>query len=173
MVNPAAVVKKRLAAVSAVWALAVSGAAFTLFFLQTGLDLHRHGRPGSIVAILAAVGLVYGTAVVTAIGAAAWSLSRLFGGSTTAGWSVKAFALGYSPALVYASLGLLANLAFGWNTAIAFGVTGMLWALGPMIAAIKEMTAQKVSVSIVIATLCGGLLLLGWSLLSLGIGWTG
>lgn len=169
-INPAAVLKQRLAGVSSIWALSVSGAAFTLFFLQTGLDLFRTGKPGSVVAILAAVGLVYGTAVVAAIAAAAFTLTRLFGGTRSIGWSIKAFALGYSPALIYATLGLLANTAFHWKTAIAFGVTGMLWALGPMIAAIKEMTGQMIGVSIVIATLCGGLLLVGWSVLSLGIG---
>jgi len=170
MVNPAAVLKQRLAAVSSVWALGVSGAAFTLFFLQTGLDLYRNGKPGSLVAILAATGLVYGTVVVAAIAAAAFLLTRLFGGVRQLGWSIKAFAMGYSPALIYAAFGLVANAAFQWRTAIAFGVTGMLWALGPMVSAIKEMTDQKAGLSIIIATLCGGLLLLGWSLLSLGIG---
>lgn len=170
MVNPAGVLKRRMASISFVWALAVSGTAFTLFFLQTGLDLYRNGKPGPLVVVLASIGLIYGTVIVAAIAMVAWQLTRLFGGTKSIDWSVKAFALGYSPALIYATLGLLVNAIFHWKTAIAFGVTGMLWALGPMIAAIKEMTDQKTGVSMVIATLCGGLLLLGWSVLSLGIG---
>ena len=170
MVNPAGVLKKRIVSVSFVWALAVSGTAFTLFFLQTGLDLNRNGKPGPLVVVLASIGLIYGTVIVAAIAMVAWQLTRLFGGAKSLDWSIKAFALGYSPALIYATLGLLVNAIFHWKTAIAFGVTGMLWALGPMIAAIKEMTDQKTALSMVIATLCGGMLLLGWSLLSLGIG---
>lgn len=170
MVNPAGVLKRRLAAVSPVWALFVSGLAFTLFFLQTGLDLHRSGESAGTVAVLAGVGLLYGTVAVAAIAIFAWLLSQLFGGDKSADWSVKAFALGYSPALIYTSLGLVANLAFGLNTAVVFGVTGMLWALGPIVAAVKEMTGQRTTPSIIIATLCGGLLLFGWWLLTVTIG---
>jgi hypothetical protein len=170
MVNPAGVLKKRMAAVSPIWALAVSGSAFTIFFLQTGLDLFRNGRSGAFVAVMAFTGLVYGTVVVSAVAVIAWQTTRLFGGTRSIDWSIKAFALGYSPALIYAGIGLLVNVILQWNTSIAFGVTGMLWALGPMVAAIREMTEQKVALSIVVATICGGLLLFGWSLLSVGIG---
>lgn len=169
MVNPAGVLKKRMASISPIWALGVSGLAFTLFFLQTGLDLHRNGQSLLVIPVLSLVGLFYGTAVVTLIALLAWLLSRPFGGEKPTGWSIKAFALGYSPALIYSLLGLPFNLIFHWNTAIAFGVTGMLWALGPMVATIRELTGQKIGVSVIVASVCGGLLLLGWSLLSMGI----
>ena len=169
MVNPAGVLKKRMAGISPIWAMAVSGLAFTLFFLQTGMDLHRNGQSLLIIPVLALIGFFYGTAVVSGIAVLAWLLSRPFGGQRPIGWSIKAFALGYSPALVYTVMGLPLNLIFHWNTAIAFGVTGMLWALGPMVATIRELTGQKISVSILVASISGGLLLLGWSLLSMGI----
>ena len=67
---------------------------------------------------------------------------------------------------MYGLLGLLANLLLGWNTALAFGITGVLWALGPMLAAVKELTAGKTWVSIVVSTVCGALVLLGWAWVS-------
>lgn len=170
MINPAAVLKRRMAAVSPVLALSISGLAFTLFFLQTGLDLSRNGSPQSTAYILVVAGATYGTAAVSLIATLAWLQTQLFGCEKTLGWSIKAFALGYSPSLIYASFGLVANLAFGLNTAVAFGVTGMLWALGPMVSTIREMTGQRMGTSIVLATFSGGLLLYGWWLLSILVG---
>lgn len=67
-----------------------------------------------------------------------------FGGKSGGlGEAVRAFALAYSAALVYVVIGLLFNLFFGWNTAVAFGVTGVLWALGPMIAVLKGMVGGR------------------------------
>jgi len=64
-------------------------------------------------------------------------------------------------------VGLIFNLAAGWNTAIAFGVTGVLWALLPVIAILREMTGEKLGVSLAISTLCGGLILCGWALVGI------
>ena len=79
------------------------------------------------------------------------------------GEAVRAFALAYSAALVYVVIGLLFNLFFGWNTAVAFGVTGVLWALGPMIAVLKGMVGGRSWPATLLATACGLMVLLGWA----------
>ncbi len=62
MVNPAGVVRQRLDKAAWPWALAVSGTAFTLFFLQTALDMTRSGRSSVLgAAALTFTGLIYGT----------------------------------------------------------------------------------------------------------------
>ena len=66
---------------------------------------------------------------------------------------------------VYAFFGLVMNVAFGWNTALAFGVTGVLWAIGPMIATLREMLGGRIEPSVVLATILGGLTLFGWAFL--------
>jgi hypothetical protein len=173
-VNPGAALKGAFTEVSPPFALGVSGAAFGLFFLQTGLDLLRAGQPtlprlalsGPVGVVgLCLLGILYGTLGVAFVAGIAWALTRPIGGTFALGWTVRAFALGYSPALVYALLGVIANVALGWNTAVAFGVTGVLWALGPMIAALREMLGGRVGVSVALATLCGGLVLYGWAFL--------
>jgi len=165
MMNPGGMLKSRMEAYGWPWALLVSGTAFFLFFLQTGLDLARAGHADTVrVASLAAIGLAYGTIGVVVLGALAWLLARPFSADAgTAGWVIRSFGLGYAPALVYGVLGLSANLFLGWNTAVAFGITGALWALGPMTATVREMITDKPWVSATLATFCGGLLLFGWA----------
>jgi hypothetical protein len=166
MVNPGGVLKGMLHQVAPPLALGVSGLAFCLFFLQTGLDMNRVGSGNLLgAATLAGIGLVYGTAGVAFVAALAWLVSRPLGGTGTLGWTVRAFGLGYSPTLVYVVLGVLANLVLGWNTSLAFGVTGVLWALGPMVATLREILGGRIMPSIVLATVCGGALLLGWTLI--------
>lgn len=137
-----------------------------LFFLQTGLDLFRGGSGFIRVIELAIVGAVYGTVGVGLLAGIAWLGSKSANGTCTYGWTVRAFGLSYSPTLVYVVFGLAANVLLGWNTSVAFGITGALWAMNPMNAAIKEMTAGKTGVSIALTSVCGGLLLLGWGLIS-------
>jgi hypothetical protein len=96
----------------------------------------------------------------------AWLLARPFGGEEPVGWAVRAFGLAYAPALIYAGLGVVANIALGWHTALAFGVTGVLWALGPMIVAIRRMTGERTGISVLIATVCGALMLALWAVIA-------
>lgn len=167
MINPGQVLAQRMANVSWPFALAVSGGAFTLFFLQTGLDRARVGTGGAArTAILAVTGALYGTAGVALIGFVAWGLSRAFGGNHPTDWAIRALALSYGSTLVYAVFGLFFNIFLGWNTSVAFGVTGVLWALGPMIAVFKELSGGKTGGSILLATVCGGLVLFGWAALA-------
>ena len=80
---------------------------------------------------------------------------------------IRAFALAYSATLIYAAMGLMFNLFFGWNTAVAFGVTGVLWALAPMISVLKGMVGGRGWPATVLATVCGLMVLAGW----VRVGW--
>jgi hypothetical protein len=173
-VNPGAALKGALAEVSPMFALGVSGTAFGLLFLQTGLDLLRVGQPtlpllaltGPLGVVgLCLLGVLYGTLGVSILGAIAFSITRPFGATLALGPTVRAIALGYSPALFYALLGVVANVLLGWNTAVAFGVTGLLWALGPMIATLRAMLGGQTRLSVILATVLGGIMLLGWAFL--------
>ena len=62
-------------------------------------------------------------------------------------------------------LGLLFSLVFQWNTSVAFGVTGLLWATGPLIASVREMSRENTALAVIVATVCSALLLLGWAIL--------
>ena len=168
MIDPGGQLKSRLAETCFAVALGISGMAFLLFFLQTGIDRMHDGQINSLqVTVLGFIGLVYGTVGVAIIGLVGWLGARIFGSKGSIGETIRAFGLAYCPTLVYAAIGLLFNLLFGWNTAVAFGVTGLLWALGPMVAALKEMVGGRSGVAAVLATVCGLLVLLGWSRLGM------
>ncbi|MDO8690322.1 MAG: hypothetical protein Q7R39_10005 [Dehalococcoidia bacterium] len=166
MFNPGVVLKSSMARVPPHFALAVSGLAFGLFFLQTALDMARGGHAGvSQVISTAIAGALYGSIGIALISIVAWVFSLPFGAKRSVGWSMRAFALGYSPALIYAAIGIVFNVFLGWNTAVAFGVTGALWAMGPMLATVREMLDGRIGPSVILCTVCGGLVLFGWSLL--------
>lgn len=166
MFNPGALLQEQLSTVKWPLALLIPGLAFLLFFMQTGLDQIKEGYFYSEdLLALAMFGLLYGTLGVIFISMVAWGGSRLFGGNSTITDAIRLFALAYSPTLIYVVLGIFANLMFDWRTAVAFGVTGVLWAIGPMIVSLRQMTAGKTAASVVLATVCGALSLLGWSIL--------
>jgi hypothetical protein len=166
MFNPGQVIKGRMDNVSWPWAYAISGSAFFLFFLQSGLDLLRAGKAGPLqVILLTLAGGCWGTLGIGGMAAVAWVLCRPFGTPHSFSWTLRSFALGYSPALIYTALGLLANILLGWNTALAFGATGVLWSLGPNIAVLREMLAARLLPSALLATFFGAATLLVWGLL--------
>ena len=117
---------------------------------------------------LALYGAAYGTAGIAAIGLVAWALSKFIGGDQPPGWVIRAVALSYSSGLVYGAAGLVFNLFFKWNTSVAFGVTGVLWALGPMMAVFRNLSKGKIAGSVALASICGALVLLGWGSLATG-----
>lgn len=166
IINPGEVVKNQMVKIPWPYSLMISGLTFSLFFLQTGLDMMRNGQIGiSIVILITMLGLVYGTAGIALLAVLVWALSQAAKRNITMGWTISSFALGYSPAFVYALSGLIFSLAWGWRTAVAFGVTGVLWALRPTLFTIKQMSGERVAFSIAMTTLCGAILLVGWSLL--------
>jgi len=165
ILSPAQVVRGALDQVPWPVSLGISGLAFTLFFLQTGLDMHRVGTASTGAAVgFTFLGLAFGTAGVAVTAAVAWAASRTLGCERSLQWAVCSFCLGYTPTLIFVVVGLVFNLVAGWNTAVAFGVTGVLWALYPTLATVREMTGQKLGASLVISTVCGALILCGWAL---------
>ena len=166
IINPGEVIKKQMSTVPWPFSIGVSGLAFMLFFTQTGLDMMRSGQIeiGTMV-IISILGILYGTAGVAIIAAIAWAITKMAGNKYTMGWTISSFALSYSATLVYSIMGLIFSLWLGWQTAVAFGVTGVLWALRPTIYIVRQMTGDRAWLSVAVATLCGALLLLGWAFL--------
>jgi len=87
VVSPGQVLARSMSEISWPFALGVSGAAFALFFFQTGLD-RSHVNTLTMVrsALLALLGTVYGTVGIAAIGLVAWALSKFIGGDQQPGW---------------------------------------------------------------------------------------
>ncbi|MCL5735332.1 MAG: hypothetical protein M1274_07035 [Actinobacteria bacterium] len=168
ILNPGQVVKNALQNVPLPFCLGISALAFTLFFMQTGLDMRRVGTAGTGRAIaFTFLGLGLGTIGVAAVAAIAWAAARLLGSERSLQWTVRGFSLAYTPTLIFVVIGLIFNLAGGWNTAIAFGITGALWALYPLLSIIKELTGEKLVASLVLATVCGALILSVWAALGI------
>lgn len=149
-----------------VFSLCIPGLAFTLLFLQAGLDLNRiMARSPAGVVGFTFLGALYGVAGIALVAAAAWAFARAMGGSRSFDWTLRACGISYTPSLIYAACGLFFNAAFGWNTAAAFGVTGLLWSIAPLTSVGREMLGDRLGLSIALATVCGGLLLFGWALI--------
>lgn len=166
MLNPGAVLKKTVSKIPWPFSLSISALAFMLFFMQTGLDLMRIGlKDIKFVLLLSFEGFLFGSVGIALLAVIAWGLTKVFKGNKSIGWAISAFGLGYCSTLIFTILGLFFSLVLHWNTSVAFGVTGVLWATGPMIASIKEMSRGSTTLSVIVATICSGLLLLGWSLL--------
>jgi hypothetical protein len=165
MFNPRQVMDNLLPPVTTPIALCISGLAFLLFFLQTGMDMHNLGKTIG----LSLMGLGYGVFGVSCIAAIAWLCCRPFGNHKTVFWAAGAFGLSFSPALIYLVIGLIFNVFFGWNTALVFGVTGVLWSLPGMITAIQEMLPNRTLASIILATLCCSVLIFGWTWLGAAV----
>jgi len=173
-VDPGSLIRDRFAETRFASALLVSGVAFMLFFLQTGIDRARDGQlDAGGIALLSLVGLVFGTAGISMTAVVGWAGARLMGGSGKLGEAIRAFALAYSATLIYTAMGLAFNLILGWNTTVAFGVTGVLWALGPMISVLKGMVGGRGWPATLLATACGLMVLVGWARIGWLAGWLG
>lgn len=162
--DPGEAVRQQLETVPILQTLAIPAMAFALFFLQTGLDRARGGTLDAAgVGVLVLAGLVFGTAGLAAIAGLGWGVIRALGGRASPGMALRAFTLSYATTLISVLLGLAFNLAFGWNTAIAFGATGVLWALGPMSGAIRQMLGGRLWPAIAVSSLCGLAVLFAWA----------
>jgi len=149
--------------------LAVSGAAFLLFFLQTGMDRVHAGTATPLLASgLALLGLVGGTLGIATLATATWGLSRVLGGNRPWSWALRAFGMAYAPALVYGLFGLAARLALGWNTAVSFGLSGLLWSLLPLMAVHESLAGGSRLAGVLLTLFSGGLVLAAWAWLAAG-----
>jgi hypothetical protein len=167
MLDPGGVLRDMLGDVSAAFSLCIPGLAFTFLFLQAGLDLHRIGMKSSAGVVgLTFLGALYGVAGIALVAAVAWAATRALGSDRSLDWTLKSFGIGYTPSLIYAACGLFFNAALGWNTAATFGVTGLLWSMSPLMSTGREMLGERLGLSVVLATVCGGLLLFGWALIA-------
>ena len=151
-------------------ALAIPGIAYMLLSLQAGFDLQRAGVAvdGARLVLLLGKGALLGTAGIALVAVFAYAVLRAVGSAVTAGAAIRAFGVAHAIPLLYAVCGMVLNLAFGWNTALACGVTGLLWALGPLMANLRELSGGKSWLAVALSTLTGGLLLFAWASLGLG-----
>jgi hypothetical protein len=166
ILDPGRVMKSALQDVPWPFCLSVSGLAFAVFFLQTALDMHRAGTAGQRdIIVYSLLGLGLGTIGVLVVAGIAWSVARAFSAARPFLWTVRAFGLAYSATLIYALIGIILNLAAGWNTGVAFGITGALWAFYPLLGIAKELTGDRLGLSLVLTTVCGGLVLSVWAVM--------
>ncbi len=164
MVNPAGTLKNAMLHTKWYFSVGISALAFGLFFGQTGLDLYKTGQKGTEFVLLSgAAGIAYGLLAIPLIGFFLWTVLKLSRTERKMKETVSSFCLSYSGTLIYGIAGLAFSLVLGWKTSVAFGVTGVLWAIGPMIVTIRELTGGKNSLSIPLATVVGGVVLLSWS----------
>ena len=164
MINPASVLKSLISKTKWQFSLIVSGLAFSLFFLQTGIDLFRTGQKTfSNILILSGAGLIYGVLCIPLISSLMWLILKAGKSDKNLVQTIAVFCMSYSGSLIYGIIGLGFSLAMGWKTAVAFGVTGVLWAIGPMIISVRELTGGKNSLSIPIATLFSLVVLFSWA----------
>lgn len=161
--DPAGLIARHLDGLGVLPALAVSGLAFGTISLQAALDLARTSAwDSSALTLLVLRGTLLGTVGVALVAVVAWVLSRPFAASQGLGWTVRAFGGAYGNALVYGLFGLALNLFLGWNTAVSCGVTGLLWALGPLFVAVRELAGGRGAVAALLSGISGALLLIGW-----------
>lgn len=164
MINPAGALR---GAFASRWYLsaAVSALAFLLFFVQTGLDLYKTGQKElDFVFLSAGAGVFYGLVMIPLVGAVMWVILKAAKTDKSLMQAISAFCLSYSGALIYGVLGIVFSLALGWKTSVAFGVTGVLWAIGPMMFTIRELTGGKNVLSVPLATAVSAVVLISWSL---------
>jgi len=166
MINPAGVMKKTLRGTKWYLSIGVSALAFGLFFIQTGLDLYKTGQKGFwFVLFCLVIGILYGMLAIPLFAVVIWLVLKVTKADITMLETISAFCLSYSGALIYGLIGIIFSIALGWNTSIAFGVTGVLWAIGPMMYTIRELTGGNHKLSIPISSLIGVIVLLSWSTL--------
>lgn len=164
MINPASVLKSLISKSKWQFSLIISGLAFALFFLQTGLDLFRTGQKTfSHILILSGTGLIYGAIIIPLVASFMWLILKAGKSEKSLFQTISVFCMSYSGALIYGVIGLGFSLSMGWKTAVAFGVTGVLWAIGPMIVSVRELTGGKNSLSIPIATIFSLIVLVSWA----------
>lgn len=166
MISPAGALKSALSGKCWYLSIIVSVLAFGLFFLQTGLDLYKTGQKDfSFVFVALGTGAAYGLVVIPLVAMFIWIILKAARIEETMFQVVSAFCLSYSGALIYGIIGTIVSLTLGWKTAVAFGVTGVVWAVGPMMYTIRELTNGKTFLSIFISAVVGLAVLVSWGYL--------
>lgn len=162
MFNPSAFIENYLQNASFVFALLISGSAFGLFFLQTGLDLYRTGQKNlQFVYTIAGIGFLYGALVIPFFGVLIWSFFKIARSKSSFKQVLTAVCLSYSGLLFYSIFGIVFSLLLNWRTSIAFGVTGAVWSIGATIATIRKLS-KNTALSIFLAIVFGSAVLFSW-----------
>jgi hypothetical protein len=164
MINPSTALRN---AFSSKWYISasVSAVAFCLFFLQTGLDLYKTGQKGRDFVIMSGgVGIAYGFLIIPILAAVVWVILKVAKTDKSLVESISAFCLSYSGALIYGVLGIIVSVTLGWRTSVAFGITGVLWAISPMIMTIRDLSGGKNFLSVFVATIVCAAVLISWSI---------
>lgn len=165
MISPGTAIKSAASGIPWFFSVSLSALAFGLFFVQTALDLYKTGQKGlGFVVYSSLAGILYGALIIPLLGTLVWLILKLFKTKKDCKWAISTFCLSYSGALIYGVLGLAFSLLFSWKTSVAFGITGVLWAIGPMMLTVRTMTGGKNKVSILISTCVSIIVLLSWSI---------
>ncbi len=164
MMRPMEMVNGKIDSIPWMFSLLVSGTAFALFFLLTGLDLMKTGQKG-ILFVLASViaGVVYGVLVIPLFGAFGWLVMKVFKTDKTLTWTIRSICMSYGSALIYGLVGLVFSIFFSWKVSIAFGLTGVLWAIGPMFYTFRKMSRENMAISLILSTVIGAAVIYSWS----------
>lgn len=166
MMNPKSAIDKGLKQFPWFVSLAISGMAFTTFFLQTALDLYKTGQEDlPYVLLLSGLGLGFGAIVIPILGLVVWPLIKLKKGELQLTECISMMCLSYSATLIYGIVGLGFSLILGWRTAIAFGATGVLWSLGPLMVSLRTASKGDTVMAVILTTLVGAGVLFAWQAL--------
>jgi len=161
--NPAALSEEEINKISFAAVIGVSGLTYSLFFLQTGLDQKKAGTKTLVEAfILALKGLGIGTIGLVGLSCLVFLIMKIFNRKVSLKVIIKSFALSYITPLISLFFGLLLNIFLGVNTALAFGVSGVLWSLNPIFRVIRKYTNDNVNLALSISTVAGLLILFTW-----------
>lgn len=166
MISPRNALKHTVSKFPWGYSIVVSTMAFGLFFFLTGFDLYKTGQKGINFTIMSlGAGVLYGGIIIPAISVLTWVLLKTIKSKIKITFAISSFCLSYCGMLIYCVFGLVFTLILGWKVSIAFGVTGILWSIGPMVMAIREMSNGKDHINIFIATLVSCFTLITWTLL--------
>lgn len=166
MMNPKAAIDAGLKKFPWFFSLGISGLAFCTFFLQTGLDLYKTGQEAfDYVLMQSALGLGFGAIAIPITGILVWPLLKLKKGELSLTETISLMCLSYSATLVYGLIGLGFSLILGWKTAIAFGATGVLWSMGPLMISLRSASKGDTVMAVILTSLVGAGILFAWQAL--------
>lgn len=164
--NPEALSKEELSKIPFVYPIGISGLTYGLFFLQTGLDQKKAGSKTLFEAMILAIkGLGIGTVGLIGLSVVVFIIIKSFKSEFSLSNLIKAFCLSYTTALLSLSIGLILNIFFQANTAVAFGVTGVLWSLNPLFRVLRKNTKGNFTLSLILCTTIGLMVLIIWDIL--------
>lgn len=168
MMNPKAAIDKGLNQFPWFFSIGISSLAFGSFFLQTGLDLYKTGQETFLYVLMQlGIGLAFGALAIPLVGVLIWPLIKLKKGELKLTQSISLACLSYSATLIYGLIGLIFSLVLGWKTAIAFGATGVLWSLGPLMISIRSATKGDTILAVIATSLVGAFILFAWQALQI------